>query len=332
VTASESRLPVAVLGGGYLVTRQAERLAASDRFELRCVFDLRADQAARVAERVGTRAAAALDEALEGVDAVVVATSTDGHREVAGRALEAGRHVLVEKPLTGRVADAEALVRLAARRGLVLHTGFVERFNSAVAGLFDRIPAPVFVESHRLAPPVGRSLDIDVVQDLMVHDIDLSLAFVGAEPETVNASGTAVLTDRVDIANARFSFAGGGTANLTASRVSLERTRKFRMFLPGAYVSADCGTGTAQVYRLKPGSGDLVRALRSGTSPMDMARFLDREVVGGDGGNALDREHDAFRRAVRGEPNRGVTGSETLRVLRVMGRVEEAVQGMPRVS
>jgi predicted dehydrogenase len=325
VTSSARRLRVTVLGVGYLGGRHAEKLARSPGFELTAVHDRDPERADRVAAELGTAVAVSVDDALERADAAVVATSTSSHRAVVEAALAAGRPVLVEKPLTGRVEDAEALVARAGEAGLVLHVGHVERFNPALRGLVGRIPAPLFVESHRLAPLVPRNLDLDVVQDLMVHDLDLAIAFMGEEPESVDASGVAVLTDRVDIANARLRFPGGAAANLTASRVSLERVRKFRMFLPGTYVSADCAARTAHVYRLREERDALLReALRSG-SALDMLEVLDHRVEGPEGEDPLVAEHDAFRRAVLGEPNEGVTGEQALRTLRAMVAVEEAV-------
>jgi predicted dehydrogenase len=315
-------LRAAVLGVGHLGSRHAERLQAASGFDLTAVYDQNSEIARAVAERLGCPAASSRDEALEGAEAVVVATSTPSHREVVEAALRAGRHVLVEKPLTGTVAEAASLAELAEREGLVLHVGHVERFNPAVRDLFGTLPPPLFVESHRLAPLVPRSLDIDVIQDLMIHDIDLALAFIGAEPRDVLASGVAVLTERVDIANARLRFAGGVTANLTASRVSIERTRKFRMFLPGVYVSADCDRRTAEVYRLKENRQEVIEDLLRSGNPLDMLRVLDRRTVGGSGEDALTAEHAAFGKAVRGEPNRGVTGLEALAAL----RVEEAIR------
>lgn len=327
MSAAPERLPVAVLGVGHLGSRHADRLSRSPRFELRSVFDIRPHQTRAVAAAAGCAAARSLDEALEDVRAVVVATSTESHHEVAGAALAAGRHVLVEKPLTGRVDEAAELASAAAEKGLVLHVGHVERFNPALRGLLGEIGTPLFVESHRLAPLVPRSLDIDVIQDLMIHDIDLALAFIGSEPESVQASGVAVLTGRVDIANARLTFPGGITANLTASRVSLDRTRKFRMFLRGTYISADCVTGTGHVYRLKDDRESvLAEALASGGGPLDMLRVLDHRTVGPAGEDALDAEHGAFHRAVAGEPSEGVTGRDVIGVLRTMVKIEEAIR------
>jgi predicted dehydrogenase len=319
------RMRVAVIGVGHLGSRHAERLNASPEFELVAVYDQEAERAAREATRLGTRAAAAMDEAIERAQAVVVATSTPAHYPAAEAALRAGRHVLVEKPITGRVAEAEALVEQARAAKLILQVGQVERFNPALRGLLGRVPKPLFVESHRLASLVPRNLDLDVVQDLMVHDLDLTLAFVGEEPEHVHAVGVPVLTGRVDIANARLHFPGGTVANLTASRVSRERVRKFRMFLPGVYVSADCAAGTGTVARLKAGKeGRLREALASGTAPA-MDEFLDVRVEQEAGPDALTLEHEQFRRAIVGEPHVGVSGEEALRTLRAMVAVETAM-------
>jgi len=319
------RMRVAVIGVGHLGSRHAERLNASPEFELVAVYDQEAERAAREATRLGTRAAAAMDEAIERAQAVVVATSTPAHYPAAEAALKAGRHVLVEKPITGRVSEAEALVEQARAAKLILQVGQVERFNPALRGLLGRVPKPLFVESHRLASLVPRNLDLDVVQDLMVHDLDLTLAFVGEEPEHVHAVGVPVLTGRVDIANARLHFPGGTVANLTASRVSRERVRKFRMFLPGVYVSADCAAGTGTVARLKAGKeGRLREALASGTAPA-MDEFLDVRVEQEAGPDALTLEHEQFRRAIVGEPHVGVSGEEALRTLRAMVAVETAM-------
>ena len=318
-------LRVVVLGVGYLGARHAEKLAASSRFRLVGVYDTDPGRAEAVAAKLSCPSRASAEEAILAADVVVVAASTSAHRVLALAALEAGRPVLVEKPLTGRVADAEALVEAARERNLVLHVGQVERFNPGLRGLFGRIPAPLFVESHRLASLVPRNLDLDVVQDLMVHDLDLVLAFVGEEPERVEAKGVAVLTGRVDIANARLTFPGGAVANLTASRVSMERVRKFRMFLPGAYVSVDCAGRKGEIYRLREEREEILRGALGESGPVDMHRFLEHETLGPEGEDPLSAEHEAFRRAVVGLPNEGVTGEAALRTLRAMVAVERAV-------
>jgi predicted dehydrogenase len=316
------RTRVAVVGVGHLGTRHAERLAASDRWQLTAVHDLDPERREALAARLGTRAAATLDEALEPAEAVVVATSTPSHHGVALAALDAGRHVLVEKPLTDRLDTATALVQVARSRRRVLHVGHIERFNPAVRGLWKRLPPPLFIESHRLAPLTPRNLDIDVVQDLMVHDVDLTLGFVGEEPSTVDAVGVSVLTGLVDIANARLRFPGGTVANLTASRVSTGRVRKFRMFLPGAYVSADCAEGTGAIIRLRR---DAAAASLPPGEPVNMEHYVDREKLGDSGPDALTLEHEAFSRAIQGEPHLGVGGEDALCTLRVLGRIQAGI-------
>jgi predicted dehydrogenase len=318
-------LAAVVLGTGHLGSRHAERLAEASGFDLTAVYDQNPFRAREVAERLGCTAAESPDAAVAAADVVVVATSTSSHHESARQALDAGKPVLVEKPLTGRVEEAEDLVRTAEEKGLVLHVGHVERFNPSLRRLLGNIPAPLFVESHRLASLVPRNLDINVVQDLMVHDLDLAIAFVGEDPVAIEAVGVPVLTERVDIANARIRFPGGAVANLTASRVSLERVRKFRMFLPGAYISADCAAREGHVYRLKEGhEGEIQKSIRSG-NPVEMARLLDHHLEGREAEDALTAEHEAFRKAVLEETSEGVTGQEALRTLRAMVAVEEAI-------
>ena len=316
---------IAVLGVGYLGSRHARKLAESSHWKLDAVYDLVPDKARALADELGCRAAGSLEDALKDVNAAVVATSTDAHGEVAGQTLGAGCHVLVEKPITGTPEGAEALAQAADEHGRVLHVGHVERFNPAISGLVGRVPRPLFVESHRLAPLVPRSLDINVLQDLMIHDIDLALMFIGAEPESVVASGVPVLSSKVDIANARLTFPGGVTANLTASRVSLERTRKFRMFFPGTYVSVDCAARRSEIYQLRNDREGALREMLQSSDPLNMLELLNHTTVEAAGVDALHEEHRAFRAAVDGEGNRGVTAREAIKTLRVLSRVEIAL-------
>ena len=333
MTVPHNKLLVTVIGAVYLGSRHARRLKESPEFDLISVCDTREDRARTLARELGCTAHTTAEEAITGAEAVVVATDTSSHYAVASLALNLKKPVLVEKPLTGRVEDAEFLVSRAKETGSILHVGYVERFNPALRRLIGRIPAPLFVESHRLAPLAPRNLDLNVVQDLMIHDLDLALAFIGEDPVSVDGVGVPVVTGRVDIANARLRFPGGAVANLTASRVSLGRVRKFRMFLPGAYVSADCAEGRGDVYRLQEGKDQaLEKALQSGET-VDIAHLLDHHVEGVEGGNALDAEHQAFGLAVLGKPNHGVTGEEALRSLRVLVEVEAEIEkGLRRLG
>jgi predicted dehydrogenase len=248
-----------VVGVGALGRHHARVWADTVGAELVGVQDVDAARAAEVAARHGCRAFPDLPSLLAAVDAVSVAVPTVDHHAVAREALEQGRDVLVEKPITATLEQADELVALAESRQAVLQTGHIERFNPATAVLLEAGRGARFVEVHRLGSFSARSLDVDVVLDLMIHDLDIVLTLDGTEPVQIEAVGVPVLTPRVDIANARLRFASGLIANLTASRVSLDKTRKFRVFAPRTYISADFTARQAKVYRLQADGPGLPR-------------------------------------------------------------------------
>jgi len=217
------------------------------------VYDVRPERAAEVAAEFGIPAAPTLEALIDSCEAVVVATPTVAHRDTAAAALDAGRHVLVEKPMTATLEEADDLIARAARRGVVLQVGHIERFNPAVEAALPLAAGARFIETHRLGVFTARSLDVDVVLDLMIHDLQIAQAIVARPVAEVRAAGVAVLTPRIDIANARIAFEGGCVANLTASRVSVDKVRKFRVFAPEHYVSIDMGTQEIGAVRLLPG-------------------------------------------------------------------------------
>lgn len=233
------KIPVAVIGVGEHGRKHARQFRDVEGAELVGVYDLRAERTREVADELGVRAFVNLDEALGAVAAVSVVIPTSSHSEVTLQAFERGVDVLVEKPVTATVDEAEELIRQAARRGRILQVGHVERFNPGVVAAKAVTSRPLFFEIHRLGVFSPRSLDVDVVFDLMIHDLDLVQWMVGAPVRDVRAVGLPVLSDKVDIANARVEFDNGTVANLTASRVSTERVRKFRYFQPNEYVSID---------------------------------------------------------------------------------------------
>lgn len=247
-----TELHVGVAGVGALGQHHARVYASLPGVRLAGVFDSDPRRAAEVAARHGAPVAASFEDLLSRVQALSVAVPTLDHHRLAAQALDAGRDVLVEKPMTTTLAQADELVALSVRQNCVLQVGHIERFNPVVDVLRQHAHSPRFIEVHRLGAFSARSLDIDVVLDLMIHDLDVLLSLAGAEPVQVEAVGVPVLTPRVDIANARLRFASGLIANLTASRVSTEKVRKFRVFAPASYVSADFATRDAQVYRLEP--------------------------------------------------------------------------------
>lgn len=234
----------AVIGVGYLGKFHAQKYKALDTAELVVVCDVNETQGRAVAEEAGATWYPSYKDIIGLVDVVTIATPTSTHFEVAKFFLENGVHVHVEKPMTATVAEGRELVKLAAERNLKLQVGHVERFNSAFISARERLKAPKYLEAHRLAPFKPRGVDVDVVLDLMIHDLDVVLTLVGpAEVKRISAVGTPVLTKVVDIASARIEFSTGAVANLTASRVSQTGMRKLRVFQPNQYLSIDFAGG-----------------------------------------------------------------------------------------
>ncbi|MCK9375963.1 MAG: Gfo/Idh/MocA family oxidoreductase [Syntrophobacterales bacterium] len=232
-------IKVGVIGVGYLGRFHAEKYAALTETELAGVADLNRDQARKVAQALNTADYTDYRELLPQVAAVSVAVPTSLHFTVVRDCLAAGCQVLVEKPITVTVAEADELVRLAHERGLLLMVGHLERFNSAMEELGQRVTQPRFIESHRLSFFKERGTDVDVVLDLMIHDLDHVLRLVPSPVTEIRAAGISVLTDSVDLANVRLEFGDGCIANLTASRMSFKSMRKFRLFQPDAYLAVD---------------------------------------------------------------------------------------------
>ncbi|MBS3964759.1 MAG: Gfo/Idh/MocA family oxidoreductase [Methylomonas sp.] len=234
-----SKLKCAVIGTGYLGKFHAEKYAALQDCELVAVVDIDAAVAHQVADKLGARALTDYRQLLGEVDAVSVVVPTSFHHAVSRDFLAAGAHVLVEKPITVTVEEADELIAVAKDNNVILQVGHLERFNPAVRGLDAMEDKPLFIESHRLSPFNPRANDVSVVLDLMIHDIDIILALVGVDVDHIDASGTAVLTQGTDIANARITFKNGCVANVTASRISMKMERKMRMFRPSSYISVD---------------------------------------------------------------------------------------------
>ncbi|MBZ5516014.1 MAG: Gfo/Idh/MocA family oxidoreductase [Acidobacteriia bacterium] len=239
IAQSPGRVPIAVIGVGEHGRKHARELLAVEGAQLVGVYDLRPERTREVASELGVRALGSLDEALAVAAAVSVVIPTSEHAAVARRAFERGVDVLLEKPITRTVEEADDLITCATAAGRILQVGHLERFNPGVVAAKAVTRNPLFFEIHRLGVFSPRSLDVDVVFDLMIHDLDLVLWMVGAPVKEVRAVGLPVLSDKVDIANARVEFENGTVANFTASRVSTERVRKFRYFQPSEYVSID---------------------------------------------------------------------------------------------
>jgi predicted dehydrogenase len=244
---------VAVVGAGAFGANHCRVTHESERAELTAVVDIDAARAQDAAAKYGVAAFTDVRELTGRVDAAIVAAPTTVHEELGARLMEAGIDVLVEKPIAQDMEAAQRLVDLAEKRGRILQVGHLERFNPAVIELERRSTLPLFFEIHRMNVFSPRSLDVDVVLDLMIHDVDIVLALAKAEPEEIRAAGIRVLSEKVDIANVRLQFPNGCVANLTASRVSTERVRKLRLFQPKQYLSLDYGRQDLAVFSVKDG-------------------------------------------------------------------------------
>ena len=274
--------------------------------------DARPERADQVSKELGVQAFADVTSLIDECDALTIVVPTPSHHEVARAALERGRHLLIEKPLTRTLAEADELLSIAERTGALIQTGHVERFNRAIRGALPYVDRPRFIESDRLAPFSPRGADVAVVLDLMIHDIDLVLTLVGERVDQVHAVGVPILTSFVDIANARMVFSSGAVANITASRVSRERMRKIRIFQPSGYLSLDLASGDGEFYRLKR-ELDLAELARA---PLALEAFVERIADqragrraaspgvrefpgGGAGSGARDRERSRRTRCPR---------------------------------
>ena len=248
-------LRIAVIGVGHLGKHHARILSALPGADLVAVVDTNRPRAEEIAAANNTQAVFDYRDLAGRVDAVTLAVPTELHHDIALPLLAAGVHVLVEKPMARSIAEAEAMIEVAADAGVVLAVGHTERFNPAIAAARPFLTDPRFIEVHRLGTFPERSLDIDVVFDLMIHDLDVVLSIVNSDVASLEAVGVPVITNRVDIANVRLRFANGCIANLTASRISRDRVRKIRFFQPSSYVSIDYAAQKVERWSLETASG-----------------------------------------------------------------------------
>jgi predicted dehydrogenase len=305
-------LRAAVVGCGHFGRHHADKYAASPDARLVAVADRDPAAARSLAERLGVLALTRADDLIGQVDVASVAVPTSEHFAVASLLLEGGVDVLIEKPIAASLDEADALIALAARHGRVLQVGHLERFNAAVLALDDVLARPLFVESHRVAPFSRRGTDVDVVLDLMIHDIDLIQLLVGTPLVAVDAVGVPVLSTRDDIANARLQFEGC-VVNVTASRVSFKSERRMRLFQRDAYISIDFSAGNATIARKDPAS----------TGPIPGIAVEQRSIGAND---ALMLQIEAFLAAVRRERPVAVSGEDGRRALETALRITQALQ------
>jgi predicted dehydrogenase len=307
------KIRAAVIGVGYLGRFHAQKYAQAAGCDLIGVVDARPEAREQVAAEVGTRAVADYRELLGEVDAVSVVTPTPAHFGITREFLEAGTHVLVEKPITETVQEARELIELAARQRRVLQVGHLERFNAAILAAEPYLRSPNFVECHRMAPYRERGTDVNVVLDLMIHDIDIVQTIVGAPITSIDAIGTPVFSEEIDIANARIHFSNGCVANATASRVSVKTERKMRIFEDDAYLSLDLQQKILTLIRKRPPSDP----------PGPLPVTIEEQNL--DQGDALRAEIDSFLECIRTGRAPVVSGEAGLMALETAMRITEQV-------
>jgi predicted dehydrogenase len=246
------KLRIGIAGIGHIGKNHARILAELPDCELAAIYDTNLDAARELASKLGSRAVATLEEFTEFVEAATIATPTPTHFAIAEHLLKAGKHLLVEKPITETATDARKLVEIAHNAGRILQVGHVERFNPVMSKLEELLTEPRFIEAHRLSPYPNRSIEIGVVLDLMIHDLEIILHLVRSPVKSIDAVGVPVLSRGEDIATVRLHFENGCVANITASRISPDKLRKIRIFQREGYVSLDYQNQTGEIYRLGP--------------------------------------------------------------------------------
>ncbi len=322
---------VGVVGVGHLGRWHAGLFKEIKDANLVGIYDVDQKKNEEKAQELNVKAFSSIDDLLEAVDAISIVTPTTTHAEIARQALNKNRHVFIEKPIAHSLEAAQGLIDLAAEKQRILQIGHIERFNPAVKTLHDVPLNPLFIEAHRLSSFNTRGTDVAVVLDLMIHDLDLILKLVDSEPSEINASGVAVISSTIDIANARIKFENGCVANLTASRISAKKMRKMRLFQKDAYISMDFNEGVSEIFYI-PGEnqspfhdGTLAVTLgeiESGSTRREIKyNRLKRQHV-----NPLKDELASFVESVQSNVRPAVTGEEGLAALKlalqVIGRIE----------
>jgi predicted dehydrogenase len=313
---------VGVVGAGSLGFHHIRILRDLPGIRFTGFVETRPERASEVVKELGVKSHDLLEDLVAVSDAVIIVVPTSAHFSVASAAIERGKHVFIEKPITTTLEEADALLELARRKGVMVQIGHIERFNRAVRAALPYVNKPRFIDSERLAPFSPRGSDVAVVLDLMIHDIDLLLTLVGSGAKEISAVGVPVLTPMLDIANARVTFTSGAVANITSSRISRERKRKIRIFQQSGYLSLDLGAGTGEFFRLRADIDPL--AVRA--APADITAFVDRIKLEAPEGEALKLELESFVSALKGDGPVVVTGDEGRLALGVALRIVKEIE------
>jgi predicted dehydrogenase len=324
-----NKIKVSVIGVGHLGSIHAKLLSSNLNAEFVGIRDIDRIKSQKISNEFKCKDYDSLDETLNDSEAVIIAVPTSLHHEIAMQSIEAGKHCLIEKPITENYSQALELIKFAKEKNVLLQVGHVERFNPAIAALKNYDIRPLFIESHRLAQFKPRARDVSVIHDLMIHDIDIVLWLVKSPFTGIDASGIRVLSDTIDIANARLKFANGATANITASRISAHPMRKMRIFQEGAYLSLDFQEQTVDVFRIYDegeNSTEGVPATNLGSIETGLRNkniFFEKPVVIPI--NAIAEEQQAFLDAINHKSPIAVNADEASEALRVAEIIIEII-------
>lgn len=322
------KIKVGVIGTGHLGKHHVKLLNELENVQFVGVHDINENKGKEISEEFNTVYFLNLEDLLQNVDAVSVVTTTSSHYEIVKKVFEKNIHVFVEKPITAKISDAEELVKIASSKNLVFQVGHIERFNPALLALDKFNLNPTFIQTDRLAQFNPRGTDVAVVLDLMIHDIDIILSLVKSDVKSISASGVAVVSDSIDIANARLEFHNGAVANVTASRISQKKMRKMRMFQKDSYISVDFMSGVSEVFRLitpeEVNSGHFMTFGEMGIG--DKKRFVVYEQPEIVEVNALKHELGLFVSSVQDGTQPVVSGNDGLKALIVAEEIISKIE------
>ena len=326
-----NKIKIGVVGTGHLGTIHTRLWKTHSNVALIGIYDVDTERASKLAEEHSLISFTSLDEAITNCDALTIAAPTSIHYEIAKKCIEHNVHCLIEKPITENYSEALDLIHTAKERNLVIQVGHVERFNPALAAIKQYNIAPQFIEAHRLSQFKPRATDVSVIHDLMIHDIDIMLWLIDSKVSKIDANGVAILTDNIDIANARITFENGAVANLTASRISAKPMRKMRIFQKNAYISIDLGNQDVEVFRIKEDSetstGTEIPAAMLGTidSALDGKSIVYEKPIVVES-NAIFEEQKAFVEAILNHSPVAVSAEEAAEALNIAEQINNMIK------
>lgn len=315
-----------VIGVGHLGQHHARIYTELQNIELVSIYDTDKERAKEIAEKHSCDSYDNLDDLLTNADIVSIASPTQSHYEYSQYCVEQGKHVLVEKPICSTLSDAKKLVELVDQRGVKFQVGHIERFNPAIMALSPILLRPIFIEANRLAPFTPRGSDVPVVYDIMIHDIDIILSLVQSRVKNINAVGVPILTNDIDIANAKIEFENGALANITSSRISLKRERKIRFFQKDMYISLDYQDKKVQVVQKNPQVNNIMKEVMAGIRDPNIFELFRTEELPIIEEEPLKAEIESFVHAIQNDTRPIVNAQDGYEALRVAYKIMEDIE------